>query len=334
MPLLKTSLRSLLAKRILKCCGTREVPMSLVSMRKLEHTLALGRDEIRKLANRAGTFYQPFVKVDPKSGKKRTIDNPTLALKAVQTRIKDRILNSAPLPFAILGGVKGRSIVDNLRLHTRRSMVTCLDIRDCFPSISNKRIFGLFKNYFSCSEEIACLLTKLTTYHRRLPQGAPTSTILAAFALRRLFEELKTFLESNELTLSLWVDDITISGKAHRELIGPVVKIIQRHGFAVRNRKIKVRTGKNRQEVTGGVVNQGINIGGLRRREYRNAIANADLQDSRQLVKIRSKIAFVSLLNPAQAAPFRRLLMRRLEFSASRSKQNPAHGQRQGQRVP
>jgi hypothetical protein len=92
-------------------------PLDLYSLRHLEALLGHTRIELGDLAKRAVHYYEPFPFRKPSrpfsrkqaSGKKRWIDNPVDPLKAVQSRIEQRLLKRVVLPEHLLGGVKGRS---------------------------------------------------------------------------------------------------------------------------------------------------------------------------------------------------------------------------------
>lgn len=278
----------------------------LVSLLKLERLLNCDRGKIQALASTAGNYYRPFFKTDPRNGKQRQIDNPIEPLKSLQRRIKQQILDTMPLPPGVVGGVKGRRLRDNLTPHVGKFQVSCLDIRNCFPSISNKRVYSIYTSFFGCSPTIASLLTRLTTFWRCLPQGASTSTGLAILALLPLYEDLVRLLEPMGLRVTIWIDDITISGSEHRQVIGEVVRRIQSHGFSVRNKKLLILFRHHRQWVTGATVNRALTIGQDRRRNYRADLMKLDPRSRSDFQKGTSKILFVRSLAPRQADSLQR----------------------------
>jgi hypothetical protein len=59
-----------------------------------------------------------------------------------------------------------------------RNSVPLADMKNFFPYISHHQVFEVFRrNDFS--PDVSHILTKLTTYKEGLPQGAPTSPIIA-----------------------------------------------------------------------------------------------------------------------------------------------------------
>jgi len=94
-------------------------------------------------------------------GKLRPIVKPLGTLSGIQKRINHR-LQQLPLHGSIYGGRKGRSAIDNALLHCRKPYIIKMDIKDFFPSITNKRVYELFWKKYNCSPDIARILTRLT----------------------------------------------------------------------------------------------------------------------------------------------------------------------------
>ena len=230
-------------------------------MRHLERLLVCDRKKLIEISERAGSFYEPFDRQKFGTEKWRHIDNPTDRLKIIQGRINKKILSRISLPPTMLGGVKGKSIFDNATPHVDKEMIVTLDIKNCFPRISHKVILSIFINGLKCSEEIARVLTQLTTFQTRLPQGASTSTTLANIVLLPLHNKILKITKLKNLGLTFFVDDIAISGNdGALEAIQPIIKIIQQNNNAVSNKKIKIMPSYTRQTITGLIVNKKINI--------------------------------------------------------------------------
>jgi len=289
----------------------------LVSMRKLEFILGFKRETFRKVASDTDSYYHPFD--DHKNGKTRHIDNPTGVLKKIQGRIHERILRNIQLPEGMMGGVIGKKAKDNAGVHVGQPVVVTMDLRNCFPRIKDKVIFKVFREYLRCSEEISKLLTRITTYKTRLPQGAPTSTILANLALSPMFREMKKIASSKRLLLTQWVDDITLSGSGADKLVGVFIKIIQKHGHAVRHKKVKVMRQNERQEVTGIVVNKKQAASRTRVKTYKDAIFNLARKrgsvTEKELASILGKIEFIRGVNPNQAKELVKLALANLPLN-------------------
>ncbi|MBF5067693.1 hypothetical protein G6O45_31305, partial [Salmonella enterica subsp. enterica serovar Istanbul] len=76
--------------------------------------------------------------------KARMIDNPISPLKAIQARIKSRLLDTVTFPHFMYGGVRKRSTQDNAKKHVRQRPVVALDIADFFGSVTNAQVASIW----------------------------------------------------------------------------------------------------------------------------------------------------------------------------------------------
>ncbi|MCP4547136.1 MAG: RNA-directed DNA polymerase [bacterium] len=252
----------------------------LVSTRKLEQLLARDRADLIRIAACAGRYYRSFDQRKIGSEKWRHIDNPRGELKCLQRFIHRKILCTATLPDGMLGSVKGKSIHDNHAAHIEPALLIAMDLRDCFPRTSDRKVFALYRDIFGCSPQIASILTRLTTFRHRLPQGAATSATLANLSLIPLYNDLRSLAGRMGLAVTFWVDDIAISGRDALHSVEPAIRIIGKHGHAVRRSKVKIMPGNTRQEVTGGVVNSKVSAGRKRISKIREKILKISPRDS------------------------------------------------------
>jgi hypothetical protein len=172
-----------------------------------------------------------------KSGGVRKIEAPSQDLKRVQSRIADLLGRIAP-PDYLFNPVKGRSYVDNAARHRGARAFHLLDIADYFPSCTARRIAWFFGSKLQCSKDVTAILVRLTTRNGRLPQGSPSSPILAYLSHLDMWESIEAEVVKHACKLSVYADDITISGThIPGELIWSVKKIIDRHGFQLKRDK-------------------------------------------------------------------------------------------------
>lgn len=239
----------------------------LNSIKKLSFLLKTNPNDLKKIAKSAGNFYQPFDRKQIKENgdvKWRHIDNPLSELKKIQRKINKILLTNViqSLPTSITGGRTNQSIFTNASYHTNQEAVVTIDLKDCFPKTNNLRIFKVWRRYLGNGEQVSDMLTKLTAFQRRLPQGAPTSSSLCNLVLLPLHLDILKYCNKNELNLSQFVDDITISGEKVKviEAIDNVISIIQSQGYAARKRKVKVMLSYRQQKTTGLIVNKKISI--------------------------------------------------------------------------
>ena len=275
-----------------------------LSMRRVEHLLGRERASLRSLAGEVNRHYAPFHRRRQRgTGNWRHVDNPDADLKDLQREIGRRILSPVPLPPRMLGISHG-STRDHAGVHVGKSVVVILDLRECFFSTKDRRVFQIFTDRVGCAPAVAALLTRLVTVNCALPEGAPTSPKLAALALVPLYEELEELAREMELDFSMYVDDIALSGRRAELAIGRALQVLHRHGYRARACKIRVMRANASQRVTGLPVNQKLSVDRDRLRAIRQCIAevgtDSDIPD-RVIRSIRGQIEYVRSVSPAQA---------------------------------
>ena len=179
--------------------------------------------------------------------------NPSIrTLKIVQKKICN-LLNSKikPATYAF-GSTKGRSCVMNARFHQGNKYIFQTDLRGFFPSITSKEVYRMFVR-FGFSPDVASILTRLTTYKGHIPQGAPTSSLVANLVFTKTGNILAEYCKQYRLKFSTYVDDMTISGPFDfQELIPEILDIIRHDGYTISHTKTTYRT--NHPEITGAKV--------------------------------------------------------------------------------
>tara|TARA_R100001369_G_scaffold92273_1_gene136525 strand:- start:848 stop:1693 length:846 start_codon:yes stop_codon:yes gene_type:complete len=178
-----------------------------------------------KIIVKTDKFGKP--KLDKKGNPKQRIINPSInRLKVIQKRIQKNILLKLHMPDYAYGAVKGRDNVSNAKKHQGKKYKFTTDLKDFFPSITNKEVYEMFVGE-EFSHEVSSLLTKLTTYKGKIPQGAPTSSTLANLVFRKTGDILDVFSKENGLTFTSFVDDMTFSSpKDFKELVPNILDII------------------------------------------------------------------------------------------------------------
>lgn len=222
----------------------------------------------------ASANYRVF-QVAKRSGGFRTIAAPRPELRAIQHEILEALTQAYQKTRSAYGFVRGRSIVDGARPHVGRRIVVNLDLADFFPSITFWRVRGLFlSEAFGLPYDVATVLAQICCSSERLPQGAPTSPIISNFVCSGMDRELGALVGTCGGRYSRYCDDLTMSfdselvvskSIARKDVTGlqinpSVEKIIRKHGFTINFSKFKLRTNRERQEVTGLVVNRKVNV--------------------------------------------------------------------------
>ena len=229
------------------------------SINKLEFLLGMSRHELRALAAVAGSYYRPFYQTKKKrpfqkiasAAKPRKIDNPMDTLKKVQRSINKTLLQPFVFPSYIRGGISGRDVISNVMMHFEAKTLAKLDIRAFFPTVTSQQIYNVWRVQLKFSPRISKLLTQLTTFERHLPQGAPTSTLLANLVLLGVDRPIREECESHGVTYSSWIDDLAFSGDNARTVIQTAVAALKTAGFAVSHKKLIIQGPADRKVLNG-----------------------------------------------------------------------------------
>jgi RNA-directed DNA polymerase len=221
----------------------------------LSHLPQLYRHETRRKPN--GTVRNLWIPRDP--------------LRPLQDKIQSNVLTKAPQSDCVQGGVKGRSIITNAKHHVGKPVLSTMDIRDCFPSINVNKVQKVFEE-LGFSGEALSIITKLTTWKFQLPQGPPTSPLIANLALAKLDRRQMGVAKKHRFTYTRYVDDLASSGgRRLRKVRRLQERIVESEGFSIKplkegQQKIMHRE-RDRQELTGLVLNQKINLPREKRKE-------------------------------------------------------------------
>lgn len=203
----------------------------------------------------------------------RTILAPSKRLKARQRWILDNILNKIKVSKYAHGFELNRSIKTHAELHANHDFVVCMDIKDFFPSITEEKVYTIFKNigYTSrASQELA----KLCCFKGVLPQGAPTSPKLANIICKKMDWEIQRYSKANNITYSRYADDLTFSSNSEMcELITEITAIVKKYDFSINSEKTQTFAYGEPKFITGLVVQNGnVRIPKRYKRELRKEI--------------------------------------------------------------
>ena len=130
----------------------------------------------------------------------RQINSSRGKLKEVQTRLYDFMSKQVKIPQYVYGGIRGKNNVRNARLHQGNKYIFTTDLKSFFPSISHKQVFQMFLRE-GCTPAIARILTKLTTHKYQVPQGVPTSTLIANLVFKPIGTEIDQLAKEHHCLL-------------------------------------------------------------------------------------------------------------------------------------
>jgi hypothetical protein len=264
-----------------------------------------------------------------RDGTERPIWAPLKRLKAAQTWVLHNVVERLPVHGAAHGFLAGRSTLTNAAAHTDARLVLKMDVEQFFPTVTWRRVKGVFRRA-GYRERVATLLALLcteaprevveldgTTYYvslgpRCLPQGAPTSPALTNALCLRLDRRLVGLAAKLGWRYTRYADDMTFSLPAAHAgpprlgaLIGCVRRVVEAEGFRINPAKTRVSRPGGRQTVTGLVVNGSAPPRTPRalRRQLRAALHNRKVgkprPDAESAARLRGKAAYVYMTDPA-----------------------------------
>ncbi len=222
--------------------------------------------------------YKTF-SIRKKTGGERIINAPTSSLKILQRKLAYVLsMNYIPKP-SVYGFCLNKNIKKNANRHFNKKNVFNIDLDNFFPTIHIGRVIGMFSSKpFSLPREVAITLAQICCYEGKLPQGAPTSPIVSNIICRKLDGQLQSLAKEFRCTYTRYADDITFSTTYKSfpfEIVGEkyepgleLMGAIKQNGFNINEKKTRLQNKINRQEVTGLIVNEFVNV----KRDYINNI--------------------------------------------------------------
>ena len=262
------------------------------------------------ISNNIYFFYREFNK-SKKNGNKRKISAPNKMLKNIQKNILNNVLIEKKISKYATAYQRGKSLIDNVSIHTNKKVVLKLDIKNFFDNITFMKVYRTCFNEQLYPKKIGMLLTNLCMYDERLPQGAVTSCAISNIVMRDFDEKLGKWCVNKDISFTRYSDDLTFSGDFnYKEVINYVKKLLNEKGFILNKEKIVLVTKRSKQLVTGIVVNEKVNIS----KEYKDKIrqeiyyikkyglkshmdrTKIDINEISYLTKLLGRINFVNFI--------------------------------------
>jgi RNA-directed DNA polymerase len=279
---------------------TNNIPL-VFSLMHLAHLTGTSWSDLRNVVRRESHNDYRIFSIQKQSGGRRRICAPRPSLKVVQRWIHDNVLCSsgalALMHPAAKAYAPGSRIWDNANAHSGASWLIKLDIRDFFESISERQVFHVFRKFGYpelLSLEFARICTRVvpprangTKRHREklwrwtntcsggsltyspqrllghLPQGAPTSAMLANLVVMDLDKAISAIAVESGATYTRYADDIVLSlAEGTRQKSSAILRaladVVSHAGYRVNREKSCVRGPGSRKVVTGLVINDAV----------------------------------------------------------------------------
>lgn len=241
--------------------------------------------------------YHQF-KIKKKSGGFRQITAPRNQSFMILLQSLNEVLKAIYTPSNhAMGFTEKRSVVTNAAVHKNQNYIFNIDLKDFFPSIEQGRVMKrLTLAPFNFSPQIALLISGLCSVRVKrehpietkqhdldkqfmyvLPQGAPTSPIITNMICDTLDRRLAGLAKRFGTRYTRYADDITFSSmhniySGSGEFIKELIRIINTQGFAINDAKTRLQKRGSRQEVTGLIVSDKLNVTKKYVREIRSLL--------------------------------------------------------------
>ena len=248
----------------IKECNEFLLSLNLINCKDLKKYIKT----IYSISNNIEKNYKIY-KIKKRNGKYRTIYEPNSILKQIQKQILINILNNKSISKYAKAYHKGIQLKDNAIFHINKEMILKLDIENFFENISFLDIYNSCFPIEYFPKSVGMILTYLCTYNNHLTQGSPTSPYISNLVMKEFDEELGNWCNLRNISYTRYSDDMTFSGQFNpSELIVKVRKMLYKLGLSLNNDKIRIIHKSSRQNVTGIVVNEKMQVN----IKYRNKI--------------------------------------------------------------
>ena len=273
---------------------------------------AASHTKIKDVLQRPRKGYVKF-SVEKKNGKRRWIHAPHYFIKSAQ----QTVLRNMPSPevmqydYNVINGfMPGLSIIDNARPHVNKRVVLSIDLHNFFPSFTPQEI----KRAVPWDD----IRELVTTAKGRLPQGAPTSPMIANWLCVEGDEILVKFCKEHRLAYTRYADDLTFSSHVdiEQDVFDELLRLLSSGIFGKNvkpaSNKIKFMRRHKQQRVTGIVVNEKLSIPRARRKQLRafmhdcevNGVKEALGRFNRNPHHIFGEFSFLHLAHEEQALEY------------------------------
>lgn len=255
---------------------------------------------IYQLSKHSDKYYKTYT-IPKKSGKPRTISQPSKRLKGLQAWILENILNKLKVSNSCKGFEIGSSTASNAEPHRGANTVLTIDLKDFFPTVTHKQVFNVFKAV-GYNSTIAIIFTNICTFEEALPQGSPCSPKLANLCAWQLDVRIQGYVGKRGINYTRYADDLSFSGLSPVKVVQilPMIKtIVEDESFKINPSKTRI-AGSSRAKVVTGLVlsNDTFGVGKKKYKNVRAKIYHLTLKKEQSNIKLLYEVnGWLSYLN-------------------------------------
>jgi RNA-directed DNA polymerase len=285
----------------------------MLLLSKIAGATGVSEDYLRKLARTASRRYKKFEIDKKRGGGKRTVYQPSAALKYLQRWIIRHVTCDLPIHEAATAYSEKSSILQNAQAHVKNNFLIRLDFHNFFPSISRSDLTEFFQihrdrlNFVETDEDVEFIIA-IVTRNGRLTIGSPSSPSLSNQIMYNFDTLLWNWCITRKIIYTRYADDIYLSTnrpdllrKAHQH-VKIILQSLDFPKLTLNEEKTLETSRKHRRLVTGISLtsDQKISLGREKKRKLRALVhkfENDDL-DANQTKYLSGFLAFAKSIEP------------------------------------
>ena len=195
--------------------------VGLGTQRAFARLVRIPLKELKSLAAHREDCYWTQTKII--GDKERNIACPIKKMRELHETLK-RFFNRIQQPEYLYSPRRKHTAIMNAVLHQTGRVVVKLDIRQFYPKTTDEHVFRFLHHQLNMPDDVAGLITKLVTFEKKLPFGSPLSPVLCTLVHRDMFDRIHGYCALEDHTLSIWVDDLTISGLDRKDALTKAIR--------------------------------------------------------------------------------------------------------------
>lgn len=238
------------------------------SVDDLSHILGIWLDPFKLAIDNAQ--YKSF-EIPKKSGGTRLISSPDAVTRNLQSKLYVylKAYYQSVHPNCVHGFIPKHTakashhIKANAQVHLGMPFLLNIDIKNFFHSISTERVRSLFDNSpFYFDHGVSTALALLCCYERKLPMGACTSPVISNLICLHMDALFMKWCSEKKIKYTRYADDLSFSSNNafSSQQIEEIRTIIEKEGFKINEKKLRIQSKHSSQWVTGIKVNQKLNV--------------------------------------------------------------------------
>lgn len=237
------------------------------TLKYLHYVLKSSDEEIYTILNNIDDFYyylrtpkKKYGEYQQEKGKirYRELYPSKGSLKEIQEKLNSFLQKKIDMPDYVYGSTKGRNNILNALAHRHNKYFFSIDMKNFFPYITHHQVFKTFRQ-FNFSPTVAHTITKLVTFKGSLPQGTPTSPVIANLVFAQTGSKLVTLAKQHNLAFTSFLDDLEFSSKTDFKFLLPeILEEIKLGGFYINHKKVSYK--QKLPEITGLLIDSDSNL--------------------------------------------------------------------------